>query len=120
MKPSISKLWKSEDWLAVWIGFVIILGGCLAVLTGAFDFSAAKFSTWHLWEDVAERKSLLSQMNGAFWLKMLRTFLVLAVLFTAGVKLQGGKVKEYLPAFAVLFVISNPPLNVSGISHFPQ
>lgn len=106
MKPSISKLWKSEDWLAVWIGFVIILGGCLAVLTGAFDFSAAKFSTWHLWEDVAERKSLLSQMNGAFWLKMLRTFLVLAVLFTAGVKLQGGKVKEYLPAFAVLFVIS--------------
>ena len=106
MKPSISKLWKSEDWLAVWIGFVIILGGCLAVLTGAFDFSAAKFSTWHLWEDVAERKSLLSQMNGAFWLKMLRTFLVLAVLFTAGVKLQGGKVKEYLPSFAVLFVIS--------------
>ena len=106
MKPSISKLWKSEDWLAVWIGFVIILGGCLAVLTGAFDFSAAKFSTWHLWEDVAERKSLLSQMNCAFWLKMLRTFLVLAVLFTAGVKLQGGKVKEYLPAFAVLFVIS--------------
>ena len=106
MKPSISKLWKSEDWLAVWIGFVIILGGCLAVLTGAFDFSAAKFSTWHLWEDVAERKSLLSQMNGAFWLKMFRTFLVLAVLFTAGVKLQGGKVKEYLPAFAVLFVIS--------------
>ena len=106
MKPSISKLWKSEDWLAVWIGFVIILGGCLAVVTGAFDFSAAKFSTWHLWEDVAERKSLLSQMNGAFWLKMLRTFLVLAVLFTAGVKLQGGKVKEYLPAFAVLFVIS--------------
>ena len=76
------------------------------MLTGAFDFSAAKFSTWHLWEDVAERKSLLSQMNGAFWLKMLRTFLVLAVLFTAGVKLQGGKVKEYLPAFAVLFVIS--------------
>jgi len=106
MKPSISKLWKSEDWLAVWIGFVIILGGCLAVLTGAFDFSATKFSTWHLWEDVAERKSLLSQMKGAFWLKMLRTFLVLAVLFTAGVKLQGGKVKEYLPAFAVLFVIS--------------
>lgn len=106
MKPSISKLWESEDWLAVWIGFVIILGGCLAVLTGAFDFSAAKFSTWHLWEDVAERKSLLSQMNCAFWLKMLRTFLVLAVLFTAGVKLQGGKVKEYLPAFAVLFVIS--------------
>ena len=106
MKPSVSKLWKSEDWLAVWIGFIIISFGCISVLTGAFDFSATKFSTWHLWENVAERKELLSQFTGAFWVKLLRTFLVLAVLFTAGVKLQGGKIKEYLPAFAVLFVIA--------------
>ena len=106
MKPSVSKLWKSEDWLTVWIGFIIISFGCISVLTGAFDFSATKFSTWHLWENVAERKELLSQFTGAFWVKLLRTFLVLAVLFTAGVKLQGGKIKEYLPAFAVLFVIA--------------
>ncbi len=106
MKPSVSKLWKSEDWLAVWIGFIIISFGCISVLTGAFDFSATKFSTWHLWENVAERKELISQFTGAFWVKLLRTFLVLAVLFTAGVKLQGGKIKEYLPAFAVLFVIA--------------
>ena len=106
MKPSVSRLWKSEDWLAVWIGFIIISFGCISVLTGAFDFSATKFSTWHLWENVAERKELLSQFTGAFWVKLLRTFLVLAVLFTAGVKLQGGKIKEYLPAFAVLFVIA--------------
>ena len=106
MKPSASKLWKSEDWLAVWIGFIIISFGCISVLTGAFDFSATKFSTWHLWENVAERKELLSQFTGAFWVKLLRTFLVLAVLFTAGVKLQGGKIKEYLPAFAVLFVLA--------------
>ena len=106
MKPSVSKLWKSEDWLAVWIGFIIISFGCISVLTGAFDFSATKFSTWHLWENVAERKELLSQFTGAFWVKLLRTFLVLAVLFTAGVKLQGGKIKEYLPAFAVLFVLA--------------
>lgn len=106
MKPSVSKLWKSEDWLAVWIGFIIISFGCISVLTGAFDFSATKFSTWHLWENVAERKELLSQFTGAFWVKLLRTFLVLAVLFTAGVKLQGSKIKEYLPAFAALFVIA--------------
>ena len=35
-----------EDWLAVWIGFIIIAVGALAVLTGWFDFSAMKFSTW--------------------------------------------------------------------------
>ena len=97
---------KTEDWLAVWIGFMIIALGCVAVLTGGFDFAAAKFSTWHLWENVAEHKSLLVQLNGAFWMKLLRTFLVLGILFTAGVKLQGGKVREFLPAFAVLFVLA--------------
>ena len=106
MKTSLSNLWKKEDWLAVWIGFIIIAVGAVAVLTGTFDFSAAKFSTWHLWEDVAEKKSLVDQFTGAFWLKLLRTFVVLGALFTVGVKLQGGKIKEYLPAFAALFVLA--------------
>lgn len=106
MKTSLSNLWKKEDWLAVWIGFIIITVGAVAVLTGAFDFSAAKFSTWHLWEDVAEKKSLVDQFTGVFWIKLLRTFVVLGALFTAGVKLQGGKIKEYLPAFAALFVLA--------------
>lgn len=106
MKTSLSNLFKKEDWLAVWIGFIIIAAGAVAVLTGMFDFSAAKFSTWHLWEDVAEKKSLIGQFTGPFCIKLLRTFVVLGVLFTAGVKLQGGKVREYLPAFAALFVLA--------------
>ena len=32
--------------------------------------------------------------------------MVLALLFTCGVKLQGGKVKEFLPAFTCLFVLA--------------
>ena len=106
MKTSISNLWKKEDWLAVWIGFIIIAVAGVAVLTGSFDFSAAKFSTWHLWEDVVERKSLLDQFTASFWSRLLRTFVVLGLLFTSGVKLMGGKVKEYLPAFAALFVLA--------------
>ena len=103
---NIQKLWKTEDWLSVWIGFVIILIACVAVLGGAFDFSAAKFSTWHLWENVPEKKSLVDQLGGVFWIKLLRTFVVLGLLFTCGVKLQGGKIKEFLPAFAVLFLLA--------------
>ena len=106
MKSTISKLWKSEDWLAVWLGFIIIAVGCIAVLTDSFDFSAAKFSTWHLWEDVAEKKALLAQFTSSFWIRLIRTFVVLGLLFTVGVKLQGGKVKEYLPALAALFVLA--------------
>lgn len=37
---------EKRDWLAVWIGFIIIAVGAVAVITGAFDFNAAKFSTW--------------------------------------------------------------------------
>lgn len=106
MKNSISNLWKKEDWLAVWIGFIIITVATVAVLTGTFEFSAAKFSTWHLWEDVAEKKMLFSQFTASFWIRLLRTFVVLGVLFTAGVKLQGVKIKEYIPAFAALFVLA--------------
>ena len=106
MKSNVSDLWKKEDWLAVWIGFVIILIACVAVLTEWFDFSAAKFSTWHLWENVAEKKSLGAQLGGPFWGKLLLTFLVLCIVFTAGVKLQGGEVKKFIPAFLGLFVLA--------------
>ena len=106
MKSNISDLWKKEDWLAVWIGAVIILITCIGVLTGGFDFSALKFSTWHLWENVEEKKSLLAQFNGAFLVKLLRTFAVVTILFSAGIKLMGGKLRKFLPAFAALFVIA--------------
>ena len=43
---SWAQLWRTEDWLAVWIGFIIIALGCMSVLTGAFDFSAFNFKTW--------------------------------------------------------------------------
>ncbi len=50
-----SDLLKKEDWLAVWIGFVVIAIACVAVLTGWFDFSAIKFSTWSLGEAAATK-----------------------------------------------------------------
>lgn len=41
-----SELFHTEDWLAVWIGIFVIGAAAIGVLTGAYDFSAAKFSTW--------------------------------------------------------------------------
>ena len=102
-----SELYKKEDWLACWLGIIVIALACVAVLTGWFDFSAAKFSTWYIWEDGGTfAESMGAQLNGAFWGKLLRTFLVLGILFTLGVKLMGQSVKEYIPAFIGLFVIS--------------
>lgn len=108
----LSKLWKTEDWLACWLGFIIIAAGAVAVLTKAFVFSALKFSTWALGESLNEAQLAkvvpLGQQLGtaAFWWKLLRTFCVLALLFGAGVKLQGEKLGKFIPAFVALFVLA--------------
>ena len=38
-KSKMSDLWKKEDWLAVWIGFILIIAAAVSVITGSFDFS---------------------------------------------------------------------------------
>ena len=109
---NLSKLWKTEDWLACWLGFIVIAIAAVAVLTKAFDFSALKFSTWTLGEtlegDALKKVVPLAGQFGAsaFWIKLARTFLVLAVLFGAGIKLQGEKLRRFIPAFLALFVLA--------------
>ena len=99
--------WGKEDWQAVWLGFIVIIIACIAVLTKAFDFSAVKFSTWTLGEAVEKVTPLGVQLGKwVFWRKFLVTFVTLGILFTIGVKLQGEKVKKYIPAFIGLFVIA--------------
>ena len=107
-KSNWSDLLRKEDWLACWIGFIIILIGCVAVLTGWFDFSALKFSTWSLGEKAATKAVPLGQQLGqwVFWRKLLVTVVTLCTLFSIGVKLQGEKVKKFIPAFLALFVLA--------------
>jgi len=101
-------LLKKEDWLAVWIGFIVIAVGCVSVLTGWFDFSAAKFSTWVIGEEGVKKAVPLGVQLGQwiFWRKLIVTVLVLGTLFTLGIKLQGEKVKNFIPAFLVLFGVA--------------
>ncbi len=111
-KGRISNLLRTEDWLSVWIGAIIIAVGAVAVLTGWFDFSVLSFKTWTIGETLAEKDAakvvpLMEQLGTwAFWAKCLRTVLVLGVLFGIGVKLQGEKLKKFIPAFIVLFLIA--------------
>lgn len=108
----VSNLIRTEDWLSVWIGVIIIGIGCVAVLTGWFDFSALSFKTWTVGETLAEKDAakvvpLLEQLGSwTFWSKCLRTVLILGVLFGTAVKLQGEKLKKFIPAFLLLFAIA--------------
>ena len=103
---------RKEDWLSVWIGFAVIILGTVSVITGAFDFSALKFSTWAMGENLSEAAAAKVVPLGAqfaswiFWRKFLVTFFVLGILFSAGVKLQGESIRKYVPAFIVLFLLA--------------
>ena len=112
-KGNWSDLWKKEDWLAVWIGFIIIILGSLDVLLGWDFFSALKFKTWTLWETLTPEQiesgkfaALGSQLTGEFFGKLLLTGVVLGLLFGVGVKLQGEKIGKFVPAFLVLYFIA--------------
>ena len=102
----MKEIWKSDDWMACWIGFIIILIGAVAVLTGWFDFSALKFGTWTLGEKAATASSLWSQFTWGFLGKLVLTCAVLMVLFAGAVKIQGGDLKKYIPAFLMLFFLA--------------
>ncbi len=95
-----SDLYKQEDWLAVWIGFIVIAIAAVGVLTGAFDFSAAKFATW------GNGTSFFEQVNADLFIKLIRTAVVLGALFVIGNKLRGVSAKTYLPAFAGIFALA--------------
>ena len=97
--------WKSEDWMACLLGFIVIILGAVAVLTGWFDFSALKFSTWTLGEKAASA-CLWDQFTWKFLGKLVLTCAVLLVLFGGAVKIQGGDLKKYIPAFLMLFLLA--------------
>ncbi len=95
-----SDLLHREDWLSIWIGFLVIAAASIGVLTGAFDFSAAKFSTW------GNGVSFLEQVNASLIVRLVLTFGVLGVLFTAGNALLHGSPKTYVPAFVGVFALA--------------
>lgn len=99
-KLSLKYFWGSEDALANWIGFILIAVATFAVLTGLFDFSAAKFSTW------GNGTSLGEQLGGAFFAKLILTYVVLGVLLTLGVFIKGEKPLPFIGAYSALFILS--------------
>jgi uncharacterized integral membrane protein (TIGR00698 family) len=99
-KSGVGYLWASEDALANWIGFILIAIAAIGVITGFYDFSAAKFSTW------GNGTSLWEQLNGAFWQKLALTYLVLGVFLIIGNRIKGGNTAEFFGAYTALFLLS--------------
>ena len=91
-----SNLYKKEDWWACWIGF-IVLALCVAGVIGVM-YKAPKVGSWS------------SNPFDAFTALSLRNFIImfvgLAIIYMIALKIMGTKVKTFLLAFFVVFLIA--------------
>lgn len=99
-KFSFKDLLRKEDWLAIWIGFILIAIASVATVTGAFTFQAAKFSTW------GDASSFAEVFTGGTIPLLIFTFIILLVLFGIGTILQNRSIAKFIPAFLGLFIIT--------------
>ncbi len=105
----ISDIWKKEDWLSIWIAFILIIVAAVGSLTGIYNFSGAKFATWGFavseFTDPTKAKGFLDIFTGSLWTKLALTFGAFAVLFTLGTKCEGKKPLKFLLAFVGMFAL---------------
>ena len=108
-KFKISDLGKKEDWLSIWIAFILIAASAVGVLTGWYDFSGAKFSTWAFsaseFTDPAKAKGFLDVFSWGLFGKLSVTFGAFGLLFALGSKCEGKKILKFIPAFAAIFLL---------------
>jgi len=90
-----SSLYKKEDWWACWVGF-FILALCIPGVIGTV-YKLPKVNKW-----VANP---LDALAGDTLLAYLIMFIGLTIIFLIAIKIMGDRVKTYLPAFLVVFVI---------------
>jgi len=95
-----SDLIRKEDWWAIWLGFIIIACGIISVTTEAFTFKAVKFPTW----GTEEAPSIISGLNGTYFMNLLITFVVLLALFSIGSYFMKRDVAKFAIGFTGVFI----------------
>ena len=105
----ISDLWRKEDWLSIWIAFVLTAVAAVGALTGAFDFSGAKFGSWAFsaseFTDPAKARGAADVLTMALAGKLALTFAVFALFFAVANRLEGHRAFRFLAAFAGMFAL---------------
>lgn len=100
-KFSIHDLICKEDWLTIWIAFIIMLISSISVLTKWFPFVSKSFGTWGNAENTLASALAPDILGG-----ILLSFAVLLILFSISMKLMGKDVKKFVIAFTGFFLIT--------------
>lgn len=98
MVRELQKLWKTEDYWAVWLGLGIVL------LALVFYWGGSSIKSWAVtpgsWSSISE----LTADLGHHWTGYLTISLLFGVVFTISMGIMGHKISEYLPGFIILFL----------------
>jgi len=93
----LEKLWKTEDYWAVWLGLGIVVLALTAYATGS------SITGWAVtpgsWSEVG---ALVDDLVG-HWAGYLTIFLVFGVVFTISMAIMGHKISEFVPGYVILF-----------------
>jgi uncharacterized membrane protein YadS len=95
-----NELWLKEDWWAIWLGLAIILLGYILFANGSsLKWIAVTPAKW----------SNLAQLGAHFaenYPRYLAQFVAWAAVFTVALTALGHKAREFLPAFAGLYLLA--------------
>jgi uncharacterized integral membrane protein (TIGR00698 family) len=94
------QFWVKEDWWAVWLGLGIIILAYVFYLAGSsISWIAVAPAKWSSFSQLGTQLST----NGIRYLALLGVFLTLFTIVTSFI---GQKVKEFIPSFIFVFILS--------------
>jgi len=84
-------LYRKEDWLAIWIGFLLLIS------TSFFP----AFPKFHIWDfELFTPYETTKLLNGIL------VFVIMLILFTLSIRLQSENIKRFVISFSSLFVLA--------------
>src|SRR5271166_3096567 len=93
-----SELWLKEDWWAIWIGLAIVVVGLVLFAEGG---------SWRWVAVVPAKWTSFAQLGAdlaANWLRYVVQFALWAAAFSVALAAIGHKARDFLPAFAFVYV----------------
>ncbi len=108
MAKGLEKLWKTEDWWAVWLGLGVVI-----LALGAY-FGGSTIKGWAVkpgsWGTFGELGADLGAKLGGFAI----VFLVFGIVFSVSIAIMGRKLSEFIPGFIILFLGSTAVFYLAG------